>query len=227
MLLYIIKEGDLMGTSTRRTNDRVNKILKEKYKSLNDFNINRLISDVLFPKRNNSKIKNDIINSTCSVSFTNTIKKIISISDNISKNGIGAFGISNFSSLLYQEKIELISSAICYDEDPIIKQSIVEILQFKDLESYLADTYQVIKDFLIEYYTEKFEANLFEELATNVSDFDDEECKMKISKLVEAQVEMVFTYSIYQQIVMIDNDESKINNIFRNIGNFILKGLKV
>lgn len=227
MLLYIVKEGDLMGTSTRRTNDRVNNILKTSYKSGNDINIDKLISDVLFPKRNNSKVKNDIINSTCSVSFTNTIKRIITLSSDISKNGIGIFGISNFNNLLYQEKVELISSEICYDEDPIIKQSIIEVLQSKDLNSYLINSYQVIKDFLIEYYTEMFEAHMFEELATTVNDFDDEECKIKINKLVEAQVEKVFTYHIYQQIVINANDEVKTANMLRNISNFILKELKM
>ena len=226
MLLYIVKEGDFMGTSTRRTNDRVNKILKSNNKSINDINLNKLISDVLFPKRNSSKIKSDIVNSTCSVSFTNTIKKIIALSNNISKSGIGTFGISNFNNLLYQEKVELISSEICYDEDPIIKQSIVEILQSKDLEAYLIDSYQFIKDFLIEYYTEKLEAHMFEELATNVENFDDEKCKNSISNLVKIQVEKIFNYSTYHQLVINVNDEVKATNIIRNISNFILKELK-
>lgn len=215
-----------MGTSTRRTDDRVNKILKSNNKSINDISINKLISDILFPKHNNSKIKNDIVNSTCSISFTNTIKKIITVSDNISKGKIGTFGVNNYNNLQYQEKIELISSEICYDEDPIIKQSIVEILQSKDLEIYLIDSYQFIKDFLIEYYTEKLEAHTFEELATNVKDFDDEECKKNISNLVKIKVEKIFSYSMYQKLVINVNDEAKITNITRNISNFVLKELK-
>lgn len=216
-----------MGTSTRRTNDRVNKILKTKNQSMNDININKLISEVLFPKNNNSKIKNDIINSACSASFNNTITRIITLSNNISKNGIGIFGTSNFNNLFYQEKVELISDEICYDEDPIIKQSIIEILQSKDLESYIINSYQVIKDFLIEYYTEKLEAHMFEELATNVKEFNDEECKNKINHLVKIQVEKVFNYFAYQQLVINVSDQQKTNNILRNVSNFILKELKV
>ena len=227
MLLYIVNEGDLMGTSTRRTNDSVNKILSANNKSSNDININKLVSEILFPKRNSSKIKDDIVNSTCSTSFTQTVKRIITLSNNISKNGIGTLGINNYTNLLYHEQVELISSEICYDEDPIIKQSIIEILQAKDLESYLTDSYQVIKDFLTEYYTEKFEAHAFEELATNVTDFDDEEWENKISNLVSVQVEKIFTYSIYKQIVINANDEFKTGNILRNVSNFILKELKI
>ena len=215
-----------MGTSTRRTNDRVNKILKSNNKSINDININNLISNILFPKHNSSKIKNDIITSTCSISFTNTIKKIITLYNNISKGGIGTFGISNFNNLLYQEKIELISNEICYDEDPIIKQSIIEILQSKDLEAYLIDSYEFIKDFLTEYYTEKLEAHTFEELATNVEDFDDEKCKNNISNLVKIQVEKIFNYSTYQKLVININDKTNITSIIRNISTFILKELK-
>ena len=227
MLLYIIKEGDLMGTSTRRTNDRISKLLKTNNNSMNDINLNKLISDALFPKRNSSKIRNDIVNSSCSASFTNTIKKIITLSNNISKNGIGALGISNFNNLLYQEKIELISDEICYDEDPIIKQSIMEILQSKDLETYLINSFQVIRDFLIAYYTEKFEAHMFEELATNIEGFDDDECKNEINHLVTIQVEKIFNYSTYQQLIINANDETKTSNILRNISNYILKELKV
>lgn len=216
-----------MGTSTRRTNNRVNKILNANNKSSNDININKLVSDILFPKRNSSKIKNDIVNSTCSLSFTQTVKRIITLSNNISNNGIGILGINNYANLLYHEQVEFISSEICYDEDPIIKQSIIEILQEKNLESYLTDSYQVIKDFLTEYYTEKFEAHSFEELATNVTDFNDEEWEKDIRNLVSVQVERIFTYSIYEQIVININDELKTGNALRDISNFILKELKI
>lgn len=158
-----------MGTSTRRTNNRVNKILNANNKSSNDININKLVSDILFPKRNSSKIKNDIVNSTCSPSFTQTVKRIITLSNNISNNGIGILGINNYANLLYHEQVEFISSEICYDE----------------------------------------------------------EWEKDVRNLVSVQVERIFTYSIYEQIVININDELKTGNALRDISNFILKELKI
>lgn len=216
-----------MGTSTRRTNARVNKILKNSNITNNNLNMNKILSEILFPKHNISKIKKDIIDSTCSASFTNTIKKIILSSDTVSKKGIASFGIVDYQNLQRHEIIEIISDRLCYDEDPIVKQSIIEILQSKDLDKYLVDSFEMIKDFLIEYYTEKFESNIFEDLASNVQDFDDEKCKMDVQKLVEEKVSKIFTYSIYQDIVINVNDESFIRSTFRNVSNYILKELKV
>ena len=68
--------------------------------------MNKLLSDVLFPKHNASKIKKDIIESTCSACFINTIKKIILSSDAVSKKGIGSFGIFDFQNLQIHEIID-------------------------------------------------------------------------------------------------------------------------
>lgn len=227
MVLYFIKEGDTMGTSTRRTNEKVRNIINNNKVSSNGEGIDKIISEALFPKNNKSKIKNDVINSTCSTSFTKTIKKIIDFSMLISNGSISIAGIGNFNSLSEHEKIEVIVNEICYDEDPIIRQSILDILNTHDINNYLGNSYLVIKDFLNEFYTEKFEIQMFEELATNLEDFDDEQCKIKIKKLVETEINKVFTYPQYQQLVISINDETALQKAVRNISSLIIRGLKV
>lgn len=51
--------------------------------------------------------------------------------------------------------------------------------------------------------------------------------KLKLKKLVETEINKVFTYPQYQQLVISMNDETALQKAFRNISSLIIRGLKV
>lgn len=227
MLLYITKEGDILGTSTRRTNKTINKILNKHKIESNGDGINQIISEALFPKKGNSKIKNSIINSTCSKSFIYVIKSIVTISQTINTDKNFNFNIQNYKDLSKLEKIECISENLCIDEDPLLKQTIMNVLYNESSPiEYFKDGYIVIKDILTEYYTEHFEKIMFEELASSISNIDDEECKNKVKILVKKEIDNNFAYRDYQLIIENNEDEKFLSKKLRSIGSLILRGLK-
>lgn len=228
MILYIVKEGDIVGTSTRRTNKAINNILKTHKISQNGDGIDKIISEALFPQKGNSRIKSSIINSTCSKSFIQTIKAVITISQKIHQDSNFCFNIPNYNELSPIEKVEYIAENICFDEDPLLKQTIMNILYSKDSPiEYFKDAYVVIKDILSEYYTEQFEKIMFEELASSTSDMDDEKCKQKIKLLVEKEIDNNFSYKDYQLIIEKKEEESFLSKKIRSIGSLVLRGLKI
>lgn len=228
MILYEAKEGDILGTSTRRTNDKIHDILKESKVSPTGDGIDKIISEALFPSRGKSGLKNSIINASCSTGFIKTIVAIISTSQKANTNVDFNFDIQDYNELSQIEKSECISEKLCLDEDPILKQSIIELLHKTDAPvEYFKNAYIVIKDLLSEYYTEHFEKILFEELATSMNDMDDEMCRQKINKQVIDALNESFSYNDYQLIVEAKEDESFLKKKLRNIGTLVLRGLKI
>ena len=217
-----------MGTSTRRTNKRINDILKKNHLNSNGEGINKIISEALFPKNGKSRLKNSIINSTCTNSFIKTFKNIINASQSLNADSNYDFNIANFTSLSKIEQVEIVADSLCFDEDPIIKQTVMNILMNENSPiEYFKNTYEILKDLLAEYYTEQFEKILFEELASNTIDMDDEECMKKIKSQVTEELNKTFTYSDYQIIIEKEEDECFLKKILRNKGNIILRGLKI
>ena len=228
MLLYITKEGDILGTSTRRTNKTINNILKKHKIDTSGDGIHRIISEALFPEKGKSRIKRTIINSSCSKSFIHVIKTVISISQTVNINENFNFNIPNYDDLSKVEKIESISEILCIDEEPLIKQNIMNILYNENSPiEYFKDAYTVIKDILTEYYTEQFEKIIFEELASSITNIDDEKCKTKVKLLVKKEIYNNFTYSDYQLIIENNEDETFLSKKLRSIGSLILRGLKI
>lgn len=217
-----------MGTSTRRTNKKINDILKKNHINSNGEGINKIISEALFPKSGKSRFKNSIINSTCTNSFIKTFINIINASQSLNADSNYDFNIANFTSLSKIEQVESVADSLCFDEDPIIKQTVMNILMNENSPiEYFKNTYEILKDLLAEYYTEQFEKILFEELASNTIDMDDEECMKKIKSQVTEELNKTFTYSDYQIIIEKEEDESFLKKILRNKGNIILRGLKI
>lgn len=228
MILYIAKEGDILGTSTRRTNKKVHDILKTNKINSTGEGINRIISEALFPSKGKSRLKNSIINSTCTTGFIKTLTTIITTSQKINANSNFNFDIYNFNELTQIEKVECIADKLCLDEDPLLKQTIMNILHNENSPiEYFKNAYIVIKDLLAEYYTEQFEKIMFEELASSTNDMDDEECKKKIKEQVSEALNESFSYNNYQLIIEAKENESFLKKQLRNIGTLILRGLKI
>ena len=219
MILYIAKEGDILGTSTRRTNKKVHDILKTNKINSTGEGINRIISEALFPSKGKS---------TCTTGFIKTLTTIITTSQKINANSNFNFDIYNFNELTQIEKVECIADKLCLDEDPLLKQTIMNILHNENSPiEYFKNAYIVIKDLLAEYYTEQFEKIMFEELASSTNDMDDEECKKKIKEQVSEALNESFSYNNYQLIIEAKENESFLKKQLRNIGTLILRGLKI
>lgn len=217
-----------MGTSTRRTNQKINDILKKNHINSNGEGIYKIISEALFPKSGKSGLKNSIINSTCTNSFIKTFQNIINTSQRLNTNNNYDFNVTNFSNLSKIEQVESITDNLCFDEDPIVKQTVMNILMNENSPiEYFKNTYEILKDLLAEYYTEQFEKILFEELASSTTNMDDEECMKKIKGQVNEELNKTFSYNDYQIIIEKKEDESFLKEILRNKGSIILRGLKI
>lgn len=104
-----------MGTSTRRTYENAKKKIDEMLSSNDKIDINKLnkiISEVMYPKKGNSKMYTNISGSISSTEFCSSISNIIRISNTIRKKGISGLGISSYQNKSFNEKVQLLTDII-------------------------------------------------------------------------------------------------------------------
>lgn len=220
-----------MGTSTRRTYDNAKKKIDELFNSSNDnINIdklNKIISTVMYPKNGNSKMAKDITNSIKSDEFCITISKIIKVSHTIKSKGIAGLGIVGYETKKFNEKVQLLTDLICDSEDPILKQTIVEVLSQKNNspELNLLDSIKCVFSIIVVFLRDKIEAFIYEEAASKDTEFDDEKLQKEIDNELNEQMGLIINLDDQNEIL--DNYENIpfLKNKFGTIGQTVLKNI--
>lgn len=200
-----------MGTSTRRTYENAKKKIDEMLSSNDKIDINKLnkiISEVMYPKNGNSKMYTNISSSISSTEFCSSISNIIRISNTIRKKGISGLGISGYQSKNFNEKVQLLTDIISNSEDPILKQTIVEVLSTtnESPELNLLDAIKCIFSMIKVFLRDKIESFIYEEAASKDQNFDDEKLQQDIDNELNKQIGI--TINIDEQNEILNNYEN-------------------
>ena len=200
-----------MGTSTRRTYENAKKKIDEMLSSNDKIDINKLnkiISAVMYPKNGNSKMYTNISNSISSTEFCSSISNIIRISNTIRKKGISGLGISGYQSKSFNEKVQLLTDIISNNEEPILRQTIVEVLSAtnESPELNLLDAIKCIFSMIKVFLRDKIESFIYEEAASKDQNFDDEKLQQDIDNELNKQIGI--TINIDEQNEILNNYEN-------------------
>ena len=200
-----------MGTSTRRTYENAKKKIDEMLSSNDKIDINKLnkiISAVMYPKNGSSKMYTNISNSISSTEFFSSISNIIRISNTIRKKGISGLGISGYQSKSFNEKVQLLTDIISNSEEPILRQTIVEVLSAtnESPELNLLDAIKCIFSMIKVFLRDKIESFIYEEAASKDQNFDDEKLQQDIDNELNKQIGI--TINIDEQNEILNNYEN-------------------
>ena len=200
-----------MGTSTRRTYENAKKKIDEMLSSNDKIDINKLnkiISEVMYPKKGNSKMYTNISGSISSTEFCSSISNIIRISNTIRKKGISGLGISSYQNKSFNEKVQLLTDIISNSENPILKQTIVEVLSTtnESPELNLLDAIKCIFSMIKVFLRDKIESFIYEEAASKDQNFDDEKLQQDIDNELSKQIGI--TINIDEQNEILNNYEN-------------------
>lgn len=219
-----------MGTSTRRTYENAKRKIDELLSSNDNIDIdklNKIISEVMYPKNGNSKMSKDISSSIGSTEFCSSVSNIIRISHTIKKNGISGLGISGYQDKNFNEKVQLLTDIICDNEDPILKQTIVEVLSApaESPEMNLLDAIKCIFSMVKVFLRDKIESFIYEEAASKDKNFDDEKLQQEIDNELNRQIGI--TINIDEQNDILNNYENIpfLENKFGSLGKKLLENI--
>lgn len=200
-----------MGTSTRRTYENAKKKIDEILSSSDKIDtdkLNKIISEVMYHKNGNSKMHTNISSSISSTEFCSSISNIIRISNTIRKKGVSGLGISGYQSKSFNEKVQLLTDIISNSEDPILKQTIVEVLSTpnESPELNLLDAIKCIFSMIKVFLRDKIESFIYEEAASKDQNFDDEKLQQDIDNELNKQIGI--TINIDEQNEILNNYEN-------------------
>lgn len=200
-----------MGTSTPRRYNGAKKKMDELFPNDDNIDINklnRILSKVMFPKNGNSKMTKTIINSLSSDDFCYTISKVIKISHVISKNGIAGLGIAGYSGKSFNEKVQILSDIICDSENPILKQTIIEVLSKENdsPELNIIDAIKCVLSIIAIFTRDMIESFLYEEAAMKDPQFDDETLQTEIDHMLNKQIGI--NIDLNSQNILLENYEN-------------------
>lgn len=219
-----------MGTSTRRTYENAKRKIDELISSndsINIDNLNKIISEVMYPKNGSSKMSKDILRSIGSTGFCSSVSNIIKLSHRIKKDGIIGLGISEYQDKTFNEKVQLLTDIICDNEDPILKQTIVEVLSTpaESPEMNLLDAIKCIFSMVKVFLRDKIESFIYEEAASKDKKFDDEKLQQEIDNELVRQIGI--TINIDEQNDILNNYEniSFLEKKFGSLGKKLLENI--
>lgn len=216
-----------MGTSSRRVIPRV----KDKIKDLDpnaDFDRKKLkevIKDLLYPNGRKSYSSEHIIRSLSSPNFVRTIRKLIRTSENYISTGSLSFGIKNFESYSFIEKVDLIADFLVDYENPILKQTIKDILLDNGIEETFSNAFAMLKK-VISIYIEKYiQGPIFEMISEKYENISDEKIYQMITEITTTITETMISFNAYNSLAANISNESYVEDWLTENIPHILKGV--
>ena len=216
-----------MGTSSRRVIPRV----KDKIKDLDpnaDFDRKKLkevIKDLLYPNGRKSYNSEHIIRSLSSPNFVRTIRKLIRTSENYISTGNLSFGIENFESYGFIEKVDLIADFLVDYENPILKQTIKDILLDNGIEETFSNAFAMLKK-VISIYIEKYiQGPIFEMISEKYENISDEKIYQMITEITTTITETMISFNAYNSLAANISNESYVEDWLTENIPHILKGV--
>ncbi len=219
-----------MGTSTRRTYESARKKINNLISSNDKIDIgklNKIISEVMYPKNGNSKMTKNICNSISSTEFCSSVSNIIKISHTIKKYGASGLGILGYQNKNNYEKVQLLADIICDNEDPILKQTIIEVLSYpaESPELNLIDAIKCIFTMVRVFLRDNIESFIYEEAASKDQNFDDEKLQKEIDDELNRQIGLTINIDEQNEILNNYDNISFLKKKFGNLGKNLLENI--
>ena len=218
-----------MGTSTRNTLPRLKKKIEELNSSsnINIHDLKKLLGSLLYPNNRESFTSNHIIKSLSSPNFIRTIKKVIRTSENYVSSGTLSFGISGFDSYSFNEQVDLIADYFVDYEDPILKQTIKDILLENGIDGTFANGFMMFKKIISIYVEHKIEGTIFEMLSEKYETISDEDIYSKINSVTEIITNSIISQNAYDKLVLNIGNENYVEGWMTEHIPLILKGISI
>lgn len=209
-----------MGTSTRKTLPRSNKIINETISngilsSTDGGNgLANLIPKFMFPNKGQSKIKkssNDIFNSN---EYYSSVNKIVKAIRTINSFGLSGLGISGFSGYNKVQQVEILSEYLGIENDETLKQSFKDtLLEINILEEnvnpidFIINYIQNILKNILESYT-------FEDASQNIENFNDKATDNEFKNYIVSSTDEALHLCLTEEFLdNIDNNDLTIKNL--------------
>lgn len=209
-----------MGTSTRKTLPRSNKIINETISngvlssSGGGNGLANLIPKLMFPVRGQSKIKKASNSVFSSETYYSSVRKIVKTIKAINSSGISGLGISDFSSYNKIQQVELLSEYLGIEDAETLKQS------FKDtvLEVDIFEENTNPIDFVIKYIQNILkniiESLTFEDASQNIDNFNDKKTDIEFNNFITGNTDKVLRLRITNEFINnIDDNNLTMNNL--------------
>lgn len=221
-----------MGTSTRKTLPRSNKIINETISngglspSGGGNGLANLIPKLMFPDRGQSKIKKASNSVFESATYYNSVKKIVKVIKTINSSSISGLGILGFSSYNKSQQVELLSEYLGIENEETLKQS------FKDtvLEVNIFEEKVSPIDFVIKYIQNILkniiESLTFEDASQNIDNFNDKKTDIEFNNFITNKTDKVLRLCITDEFINNIDDNHLTKNNLNNAYNDALQSLK-
>ena len=168
-----------MGTSTRKTLPRSNKIINEIISngglspSGEGIGLAKLIPKLMFSDRGQSKIKKASNSIFRSAIYYSSVKKIVKIIKKINLDGISGLGISGFSSYNKIQQVELLSEYLGIENDETLKQSFKDTVSEVNIFEENVNPINFIIKYIQNILKNIIESFTFEDASQNIDNFND------------------------------------------------------
>lgn len=209
-----------MGTSTRKTLPRSNKIINESISSggLSSSGggngLANLIPKLMFPDKGQSKIKKASNSVFSSKIYYSSVIKIVKAIKTINSFGISGLGISGFSSYNKIQQVELLSEYLGIETDETLKQSfkdtVIEINIFEENVNPIEFVIKYIQNIL----KNIIESLTFEDASQNIDNFNDKKTDIEFNDFITGNTDKVLRLRINDEFINnIDDNELTMNNL--------------
>lgn len=209
-----------MGTSTRKTLPRSNKIINETISngglslSGEGNGLANLIPKLMFPDRGQSKIKKASNSVFSSETYYSSVRKIVKTIKTINLSGTSGLGISGFSNYNKVQQVDLLSEYLGIENDETLKQS------FKDtvLEVNIFEENVNPIDFVVKYIQNILkniiESLTFEDASQNIDNFNDKKTDIEFNDFITGNTDRVLRLRITDEFINnIDDNDLTMKNL--------------
>lgn len=219
-----------MGTSSRRLapermRDKIKKIDFDENNRLSDSTLKDLLKIVFYPRGRESYSSTNIIRSCSSTSFIRTIRKIVDIGTNYGSFGYQSFGIANFESYSFEEQVDLVADHLVEDNDPILKQSIKDLLFANGFDISFEDTHGLLRNLLIKLLIKHSEGILFDSLFEQKEEFDGKHFEEKMCELCSNVADVILNNNSLNILVININDDNYVSDWLQETVKSFLRGV--
>ena len=213
-----------MGSSTRNTYKRTSRIVQlgisNGIVSSTGKGVGELISEMIYPSKGVSKIRNELQSNLYSLKLSNCIQKLSKIVTAYRSNSLGTIGLGGILSLSNIEQKEALCDYLEIEEDELLKTSFKESL---DEEKIFDDSINILK--LIALFIKNIVANIykkytFEDCINELPDFNINDYNDDLDSYMNSKIYPIIINDI-EKLELEDNNnfDEKVQNTMTSIMN--------
>ena len=209
-----------MGTSTRKTLPRSNKIINEIISngglspSGEGIGLAKLIPKLMFSDRGQSKIKKASNSIFRSATYYSSVKKIVKIIKKINLDGISGLGISGFSSYNKIQQVELLSEYLGIENDETLKQSFKDTVSEVNIFEENVNPINFIIKYIQNILKNIIESFTFKDASQNIDNFNDKKTDIEFNDFITNNTDKILRLHITGEFINdIDDNDLTMNNL--------------